>query len=48
MGNVHGDTQHVDVEQLSAQRVHLPIFQDRGLVFAGEVRLEERVVTTDV
>jgi hypothetical protein len=32
------------VEQFAAERIDLPIFQDGGLVFAGEVHLEKSVV----
>ena len=32
------------MQQISAHGIHLPIFQDGGLVFAGQVHLEKCVV----
>ena len=42
--DVHGDAEKVDVEEIAAERIDLPIFDNGGLVLAGEVHLEKRVV----
>jgi hypothetical protein len=38
--HVHRDAQQVHVQQIAGDRVHLPVFDDRGLLLAAEVHLK--------
>ena len=44
--DVHGDAEEIDVEQAAGDRVDEPVLQNRGLMLAAEIDLEERVVAT--
>jgi len=44
--DIHGDAEEVDVEQVAAERIDLPVFENGGFVLAGQVHLEKGVVAS--